>query len=510
MKLIACRLAGNILREEMLNGRRHIVVPVVAMVEGVHQGIVGPGQPGPRSFYSFNELSRAVASLSGVATTLHHPTSETELVSANSVAGQPFVIGHVHNARAENSRLLAEAWLDVEHLMTMSPDTMQALNAGTSIDVSLGVFSEVITATGEWRGETYDEIMTNIRFDHLALLPGATGACSWADGCGVRVNKRNIQTKKESDMKFSAFQKITQWASRMTERFLNNEASHDDIREKLWAWVNGLDGPEYVNYLRECYDGYFIYEAIKRNAQTGVTVETTLFKRSYAADAEGAITVADDAIKVIEKTEFVPVDSTTANVTLNQESAMKEQLIKDLIACDRTPFTGEDRPMLTGLSDCQLKKLNADNFKPAPAPNAAAAAPVTPVAPVAAATAASAPAPAPGAANAAPPKALTVEEYLSQAPTEVAESIKRNMAHVAAAKDAVIKKIIANKGCPFTEAELKLKDFGELQKIATMANITVDLTADYSGQAGAPRAHEGPKVPLMPSTGPLPATAAAR
>jgi hypothetical protein len=84
------------------------------------------------------------------------------------------------------------------------------------------------------------------------------------------------------------------------------------------------------------------------------------------------------------------------------------------------------------------------------------------------------------------------------------------MAREAAAKDAVIKKIVANQGCPFTEAELKLKDFGELQKIAALAKVTFDVTADYSAQAGGPRAHEGPKVPLMPSTARLPVTAAAK
>ena len=74
----------------------------------------------------------------------------------------------------------------------------------------------------------------------------------------------------------------------------------------------------------------------------------------------------------------------------------------------------------------------------------------------------------------------------------------------------VIKKIIANQGCPFTEAELKLKDFGELQKIAVLAKVSVDLADDFTGQAGASRANEGPKVPVMPSTARLPVTAAAK
>jgi len=157
--------------------------------------------------------------------------------------------------------------------------------------------------------------------------------------------------------------------------------------------------------------------------------------------------------------------------------------------------------MLTGLSECDLKLLQADNFKPAVAPIVAAAAPAN-AAPAPAAPAPVAAAPAPIVANAAPAKPETVEEYLAKAPVEVSEPIKRMMAREAAAKDAVIKKIIANQGCPFTEAELKLKDFGELQKIAALAKVAVDLTLNYSGQLGVSVANPGDEIPTMPSTAP--------
>jgi len=42
---------------------------------------------------------------------------------------------------------------------------------------------------GVWNEEEYHSIVRNYRPDHLALLPGAIGACSWEDGCGIRANK---------------------------------------------------------------------------------------------------------------------------------------------------------------------------------------------------------------------------------------------------------------------------------------------------------------------------------
>lgn len=522
MKLIACKLAGAILREETVNGRLMAVVPVIPIIEGVHQGINAVNQPGPRLYYPSQELSNSFQSLSGIPVTLHHPVSGNDLVSATSQAGQPFVIGEIHNPRFEAGRILAEAWLDVERLTAMSPQTFENLKAGIPTDVSIGFGATEVVTPGTWNTEAYDGIVTNLTYDHLALLPGAAGACSWNDGCGVRANEKTIDKPKEIKMKpnwkalialmtgkhvdttdtrvtalitakGSPFvEEDREWLTGLGDKALlimANELSHEEIGGQLWDFVNSLDSPEYINFRRDVYDGYFIYQTTRRDNMTGAPVATRLYKRSFTIDqANGKVTVADDAVEVTEKTEYVPVDTTTANSNPNQENAVKEEKVNALIACDRTPFKEEHRTMLMGLSECALDLLQADNFKPA-----------TPVAPTAAAAA-------PAAALTEPAKPKTVAEFLSSAPAEIADPLRRMMAREEAVKTAIIEKITANDGCPFTKEELGSKDLGELQKVAALAKIPVEPIVDFTPAAGTSRANEGPKVPEMPSTAPAVAT----
>jgi len=535
LKYIACRLGGAIVREETLDGRRHFVVPFVGMVEGVHQGIIAPGQPGPRSFYSFAEISAGADTLSGQATTLYHPMNATELVPANSPEGESFIIGRVSNVSAENQRLRGEAWIDAAR----APQRLiEMLQNGEQIDVSLGIMGDATATTGVWNGETYDEVVTNIRFDHLALLPGASGACSWEDGCGVRANQKIIlPISKEPAMpmprKWSFLRAMLGAKSPDTKEtrinalfsdkgndfteedraflmslddkalwIVANELSHDEVSQQLWDFVNSLDSTEFYNYLKEVYDDYFIYRTSRRNNMTGSTTSTSMYKRGFSVDATtNKVVVADGPIEVVEKTEYVPVASTTANVTIHQESVMKtkEDLIKDLIACDRTPFKEEDRPMLMGLTECKLNEW-AERLKPpaAVAPTTVAAAPV--------AAAPAAPAP-----IAEAPKPQTMEQFLATAPKEVSDVVRGMMTREQQAKDGLIEKIVANQGCLFTKEELKLKDLTELGKLAGSIGIKAETVADYTGQVGsAPTSQDNfgaYSVPDIPTE--VPAVAAA-
>ena len=65
------------IQSKILNGKKHIVVPVVMMVEGVHSGSHGP------IFHSAEELGRFPESWNGIPITIPHPTVNSQFVSAN-------------------------------------------------------------------------------------------------------------------------------------------------------------------------------------------------------------------------------------------------------------------------------------------------------------------------------------------------------------------------------------------------------------------------------------------
>lgn len=174
------------IRSEVHQGRQHIVVPAVMMVEGVHNGSLGP------LFHSAEELGHIEGAWNGIPVVIQHPQNNSgDYISANIPSQIEKAVGRVYNAHMDDKKLKGEVWLDVETLKKYSPETLGYIQQKRPLDVSVGVFTDELSEEGEWNGEMYIGRAQNHRPDHLALLPGGQGACSWADGCGIRVNEVN-------------------------------------------------------------------------------------------------------------------------------------------------------------------------------------------------------------------------------------------------------------------------------------------------------------------------------
>jgi len=184
------------IREETYQGRSYLVVPVVMMKEGVHNGSQGP------ILHQEEELRQFTVAWNGIPVTIHHPEEDGHNVSANSPrVMERYAVGQIFNTHY-NDGLRAEAWIDLQKIEGIpdGPLALSYIRAGRPLDVSVGVFNESISNEGDWNGETYEAIARGYRPDHLALLPGEQGACSWADGCGIRANKKggNVEDLKKS------------------------------------------------------------------------------------------------------------------------------------------------------------------------------------------------------------------------------------------------------------------------------------------------------------------------
>jgi hypothetical protein len=163
-------------------GKDYMVVPVIMAVEGVHNGSTGP------MFYPANELQSSSENWTGVPVTVQHPKNEKgQFIMA--VNAPEFIIGHIQESLWDG-KLRAEAWIDIEKANLISTDIMTIIRGNGQLEVSTGLLSEDEITKGDWKGEAYEAIVRNIIPDHLALLPGEKGACSWVDGCGIRANKK--------------------------------------------------------------------------------------------------------------------------------------------------------------------------------------------------------------------------------------------------------------------------------------------------------------------------------
>lgn len=188
---------GTFKTQTLLN-REYIVVPVIAMVEGVRYG---SNQESPELGLAA-EFGHFPATWNNRPIVLGHPQIDGEYVSAGDPAVmEKYSIGLTMNSRLSDKKLKTEAWLDTSQRdkSDESKQMFDRIEAGEEIEVSVGFFTDVEEKVGVYEGKDYNGIWRNVASDHLAFLPqGTIGACSIADGCGApRVNQ---QTEKDNSM----------------------------------------------------------------------------------------------------------------------------------------------------------------------------------------------------------------------------------------------------------------------------------------------------------------------
>ena len=577
------------IRETTMDGRRYIIVPIVSLVQGVHNGIR----------HTPEEMARFVSAWNGIPIIIDHVYDGETPVSANTpeaISNQG--VGQLFGTSfdAENNRLMHQAWIEVDKIQRVSPVALSAIKARRHLEVSIGTFGEYDGIPGEWNGEAYRTSIRAYRPDHLALLPGKEGACNWTDGCGVRANS---EEGKMSDKvlsvnvlatartpSFSGAESVS-WASvdksfgayrdayyrghggepadgavgsvadapaamkawiaaksllgeptGATERdliffpvvnpstgklnggalravlggraaqadipaaaktsaqnkaraLLNQhfgtqleadesggldalmarlsslklatlaaEMSHGEIADKLRGQLDAMDSESMMYFLEDVFDKHFIYRVRGRDMGTGATIGKS-FKRSYAVDPAGAVTLADDTQEVTEQTEYVPVAAAsvaavpavatqTKEVTVSVSEDQKAR-VDALIACKCTRFEEGDRTWLSALSAEQLDKMKVDP-------------PKDPVVPA------------------------TLEAFVATAPDAFKPAIESALAASTARKDAVVRAVLANARNKFTEPDLRAMQISALENLTVLGNVPVS----YEGQGGGPKIETAP------------------
>ncbi len=168
--------ADGLHREETYQGRKHLVVPVVALVEGVVQAM-NASKP---ELVTAEEFAKWPAGWNGRPVFLNHPIKDGAPVSGNSKdILEEKAIGIIFNSKVKKGKLTMEAWIDVERAASLAPTLLERVTAGDPIEISVGVYAETDESTGEYQGKSYQGAWSDMAPDHLALLDEkTTGACS--------------------------------------------------------------------------------------------------------------------------------------------------------------------------------------------------------------------------------------------------------------------------------------------------------------------------------------------
>jgi hypothetical protein len=187
---------------QMLEGRKHLVVPVVMLTEGVHNGSNGP------LFYSAAELRASARMWNGKPIVVYHPSMAHGMMAGNVEVFNAQRIGVLFNARVEGGALKADAWIDPGRAQAVDQRVLVAVRRGDMMEVSTGVFTDNDEQAGNWNGEPYVATARNYRPDHLAILPDLKGACSIEDGAGLCRNAAEEEPMLMPCLNFAADQEV--------------------------------------------------------------------------------------------------------------------------------------------------------------------------------------------------------------------------------------------------------------------------------------------------------------
>jgi hypothetical protein len=299
---------------------------------------------------------------------IDHPEVDGVYVSANSPEMiEQRKIGNVYNTRMVGHRLMAELWINEEKIRQMSSAVLAALQAGQTLEVSLGMFTEEEQVSGTWHGETYSAIARNNRPDHLALLPGGVGACSVADGCGTCVNGALCINKKGGiDVNELEFNKAMK-DFYVAQLHANAEQGYKEIVDAARSKFDSMDSNDSINFLQEVYEGFLVYETRLRIGGSKV------YKQEYEYK-DGAVVLKGNPTEVRKKVEYVAlaegpgIERTKFNNNSNKEehemadnakecAPCIKKKVEALIAHTSKKFAETDRAWLETFSEDQLDKM---------------------------------------------------------------------------------------------------------------------------------------------------------
>lgn len=190
---------------ETIDGKPHIVVRgITPVVDDIVMN---------RKLYPAAEIEKAYNTLERNPMPLGHPRVDGKHVSARDVrAVNEYHVGAwLQNVSHNDGRVTGDMYVNRQYAESSDKgkrliNRLDEMLAGTNADpihISTGLLYSGIAANGESKGKKYNEIATNMMFDHVAVLLDEPGAGTPDEGVGIFVNsdgdEQQIETVNLSD-----------------------------------------------------------------------------------------------------------------------------------------------------------------------------------------------------------------------------------------------------------------------------------------------------------------------
>src|SRR5262245_42871777 len=279
------------MRMETFQGKKHTVVPVIALVEGV----VRPANADGPELVQAEAFSRAPGGWNGRPVLLNHPKdTDNKYRSANDPRVlESSAFGQIFNADVKDGALVYEAWMDPERATAVGEKAVKILERVSKneiVEVSVGAFVGYDETPGVFEGKKFDRKWVEVTPDHHAMLEeGLVGACSNDMGCGApRVmtnflsNRKIISLVSEADPATTTAETFVPLLTRIKQALRLNVDPKGPSTHDMFRAINRALRAEEPGFLgiEDVWpdDGVVVYAVMPEN-------EIILFRRKFTLDA---------------------------------------------------------------------------------------------------------------------------------------------------------------------------------------------------------------------------------
>lgn len=334
--------ASNI-TTETIDGKPHIVVRgITPVVDDIVMN---------RKLYPAAEIEKAYNTLERNPMPLGHPKVDGKHVSARDVrAVNEYHVGAwLQNVSHKDGKVMGDMYVNRQYAESSDKgkrliNRLDEMLAGTNSDpihISTGLLYSGIAANGESKGKKYNEIATNMMFDHVAVLLDEPGAGTPEEGVGIFVNSEGNEQQIEVARLADGIDCTRDGLINKTKFFFTNASnfSFDDIQraisEKLregrsddnWLW------PESV------WPDTFVYRDDSR-----------YFKQKYIIDDDGKAQFVGEPVEVVRKQPEYEIK------TNGENDPMKQLIINALQAAGKPTEGKSDAELMDAYNQMATEK----------------------------------------------------------------------------------------------------------------------------------------------------------
>ncbi|MDR9925126.1 DUF2213 domain-containing protein [Enterobacter hormaechei subsp. xiangfangensis] len=342
--------ASNI-TTETIDGKPHIVVRgITPVVDDIVMN---------RKLYPAAEIEKAYNTLERNPMPLGHPKVDGKHVSARDVrAVNEYHVGAwLQNVSHKDGKVTGDMYVNRQYAESSDKgkrliNRLDEMLDGTNSDpihISTGLLYSGIAANGESKGKKYNEIATNMMFDHVAVLLDEPGAGTPEEGVGIFVNSEGDEQQIEVARLADGIDCTRDGLINKTKFFFTNASnfSFDDISRAISDKLREGDAEDKWLWPETVWPDSFIY----RN-------DTKYLKQKYLIDDDGKAVFVGEPVEVVRKPTEYEIK------TNGENDPMKELIINALKAAGKPTDGKSDAELMDAYNQMAAEKAAAKSETP--------------------------------------------------------------------------------------------------------------------------------------------------